>query len=82
MALVDIIAIIGACAAVIGTCYSILNSKRIVLWRIERKEKKINRIDYLLAIKYGINRGGYPLTKLDISKHKLERQIDKLRRCL
>lgn len=83
MTLLDLVTIVGACAAVVGTFYTILNSKRCILRRIDKKVGQIGQIDYLLALKYGINRGrGGPLTKLDIKKAKLENQINELKRYL
>ena len=83
MEFVDIIKIIGACAAIIGTSYSIWNSKRSILRRIDRKESKIQQIDYKQALKYGLDRRPiYGMDRLDIKKSKLQDQIEELKRYL
>lgn len=85
MTFVDIIKVIGACAAIIGTCFSILNSKKIVLRRIDRKESRIRQIDYELDLKYGLNRGVFRpmgMCHLDIEKEKLRNQVEELKRYL
>ena len=83
MDLIDFIKVVGAFAAVIGTCYSISNSKRTLLRRIDRKQSRIDRIDRLLDQKYGFNRGngGY-LDPLDQKKERLQNEINELRRYL
>ena len=83
MTFIDVIKVIGACAAIIGTCYSISNSKRSILRRIDRKEAQIGRIDHQLDLRYGLNRGhSYPLCDLDFKREKLEKQINELKRYL
>jgi hypothetical protein len=83
MTFIDIIKIIGACAAIIGTGYSIWNSKRSILRRIDRKVERIRQIDYELDLKYGLNRGTFrPLCYLDDQKEKLQNQVDELKRYL
>jgi hypothetical protein len=83
MEFIDIIKIIGACAAIIGTSYSIWNSKRSILRRIDRKESRIRQIDYTQNIKYGLDRGNfYGMDRLDIKRNKLQDQIEELKRYL
>ena len=83
MTFVDIIKIVGACAAIIGTSYSIWNSKRSILRRIDRKESKIQQIDYKLDLKYGLDRGHmYGMDRLAIRRSKLQDQIEELKRYL
>lgn len=81
MDIIDIVKIIGAAAAVVGTCFSIWNSKRIVLRRIENKKEKIRQIDHRLVLLYGLHRGSFhPQTYLDSKKERLNRQIESLQR--
>lgn len=76
----DIIKIFGAIAAIIGTCYSISNSKRSIFKKIKRKEEKVRKIEHEQILRYGLNRGsGHPLTNLDIKKDKLNNQIEELK---
>lgn len=80
---IDIIKIVGACSAVIGTSYTILNSKKILLRRIDHKEAQIIKIDSELYRRYGLNRGSFhPITHLDAKKERLQKQIEDLRRLL
>ena len=83
MSIIDIIKIIGAVAAVVGTSYSIWNSKSSILRRIERKEKKIRQIDNELDVRYGLNRGScHPLSCLYTKRQKLSSQIESLQRLI
>lgn len=83
MLFIDIVKIIGACAAIIGTCYTISNSKKSILRKIDRKEAQIHKINQELALRYGLNRGGgHPITPLDEKKQRLENQIAELKRLL
>ena len=81
MTFIDIIKILGACAAIIGTCFTILNSKRVILWRIEKKEAQIRHIDHFLFQRDGPKRkAGIPMSNMEIRRNKLERQINDLKR--
>lgn len=81
MDIIDIVKIIGAAAAVVGTCFSIWNSKKVVLYRIEHKKERIRQIDHKLVILYGLHRGSFhPWTYLDAKKERLNRQIESLQR--
>jgi len=83
MNLFESVTFVGACAAIIGTWYSISNSKKSVLKKIERKEAQIKQIDHELIMRYGLNSGAYhPYTSLDKRKHKLKNQIEMLKRYL
>ena len=83
MKFMDFIMIIGACAAVIGTWYSITNSKRCIVKKIERKKSHIRRIDHQLLLRFALDRGySHPITPLDEEKERLQQQIDNLRRYL
>ena len=83
MIMIAIIKILGAIAAIIGTCYSISNSKRSILKRIKRKEEKVRKIEHELILRYGLNRrSGHPLTHLDIKRDKLNNQIEELKTLL
>ena len=83
MSIIDILKIIGAVAAVVGTSYSIWNSKGSILRRIERKEKKIRQIDHEIDVCYGLNRGScHPISYLDTKREKLGSQIDSLQRLI
>ena len=82
MSIIDIGKILGAVAAVVGTCFAIWNSKRSILRRIERKEGRVRQIDHALVLRYGLNRGYRPLTSLDAKRDKLVNQIEKLQRLI
>ena len=83
MTVIDIVKIVGAVAAVVGTSYSIWNSKGVILRRIKRKEQKIRKIDYELVLRYGLNRGSFhPITSLDTKRERLCGQIESLRRLI
>ena len=83
MAIVDIVKFIGAIAAVVGTSFTILNSKGCILRRIERKEEQIRRIDHELVVRYGLHRDPFhPETWLDARRKRLRNQIDSLKRLL
>lgn len=83
MSIIDIIKIVGAMAAVVGTSFTILNSKRIILRKIERKENRIREIDHKQVLLYGLQRGSiHPYTNLDRKKERLNNQIENLRRLI
>ena len=83
MLFIDIVKIIGACAAIIGTCYTISNSKKSILRKIDRKEAQVHKINHELSSRYGLDRGPcHPITPLDEKKQKLENQIAELKRML
>lgn len=83
MSIIDIIKIVGAIAAVVGTSFTILNNKRIILRRIERKENRIRVIDHKLVLLYGLQRVSFhPITNLDRKKERLNNQIENLRRLI
>ena len=83
MNIIDIIMIIGAGAAVIGSWYSITNSKRCIVKKIERKKSQIRRIDHHLLLRFGLDRGySHPITPLDEEKERLQQQIEELSRYL
>ena len=83
MAIADIVKLIGAIAAVVGTSFTILNSKGCILRRIERKEEQIRRIDHELVVRYGLHRNPFhPETWLDARRKRLSNQIDSLKRLL
>lgn len=83
MEIIDIVKIIGAIAAVVGTSYTVWNSKRSILRRIERKEARVRNIDHKLILLYGLNRGScHPITYLDERKDRLNEQISDLKKLL
>ena len=83
MSIIDIIKIVGAMAAVVGTSFTILNSKRIILRKIERKENRIREIDHKQVLLYGLQRDSFhPYTNLDRKKERLNNQIENLRRLI
>ena len=77
-----IASIIAALGTVANFWFSIRNSKGYILKQIERKEEKISKIDYQLAIRYGLNRGLHESTPLDLKRSKLQEEIEELRKIL
>ena len=82
MTVINLITILGAIAAIVGTIYAIRNSKGSILRRIDRKEAQIQRLDNKLCLKYGLHRGFGPIDPLDEKKAKLQNQITELKRRL
>ncbi len=77
---------IGTIAAIVGAVTGIIalrDSKRYILRRIDKKQKKIRKIDYELDCKYGLNRGcgGY-YSPLHQQRDKLQEEVEELHRLL
>lgn len=73
-----IASIIAAITSIITLFYSIYNSKGNVRRRIERKQRKINELEFQFLKKYGIDANmnqHYPTLR---KKEKLENEINEL----
>lgn len=78
-----IASIIAAIMAIATLWFSIRNSKKNIIRRIENKERAIHEIENQQIRIYGINgRGPTPLTKLDTRKAILEEDIAELKKLL
>ena len=84
MELIGIISsVVAAISAVITLLFTVRNSKGEIIKRIEKKEKRIRRIEHQLVLKHGLNRGnGGFVTPLDEEKNRLQSEIVELRRKL
>ncbi len=83
MSILDIIKVLGAFAAMTGTCYTIANSKRVLLKRLDQTEKKIQETDNKILRKYGMRRSSLDQnTLLDRRKRRLENKRERLHRLL
>lgn len=79
----DIIKVLGAFAAMTGTCYTIANSKRVLLKRIDSTEKKIQETNNKILRIYGLRRDVLDRnTYLDRRKKRLEKKKEYLLRLL
>ena len=82
----EISGIIGTIASVVAAFFgfaSYNNSKKSVLRKIDRKERKIQEINNELIRRYGLNRGsGGRITPLDMKRNKLQKEVDELKRLL
>lgn len=77
-----IASVIAAIAAVLTLVVTIRNTKASILKRIDSKERYIQEIENYQCRKYGLNRGTNVITPLDEKKHKLQSEINELRRRL
>lgn len=79
----DSIGTIASVVAAVTGIIAIWNGKKNVLRRIDRKTAKIQAIDNKQIKLYGIN-GHAPhiITKLDIKRERLSREVEYLRRQL
>ncbi len=77
-----IASVIAAIAAVLTLVVTIRNTKASILRRIDCKEQQIHEIENYLIRKYGLNRRSNVITPLDEKKHRLQSEIDELRRRL
>ena len=83
----EVLTIIGTIAAIVAaivSIFSLRDSKRCIYKRIARKEAKLERLEFQLAQRYGVNgRGrGRAITPLDEKIEKLQREIEYLNRLL
>ena len=75
-----IASIIAAITSIITLFYTIYNSKGNVRRRIERKQRKINELEFQFSKKYGLNANmnqHYPTQR---KKDKLENDINELKK--
>ena len=80
-----ICSIIAAFAGIITVIFSYLmwrDSKRCILKRIEKKRRKINKIEDELYLQRRSNFWGYGDGELKIKQDKLQSEIDYLKRLL
>ncbi len=77
-----IASVVAAIAAVLTLVVSIRNTKGNILKRIERKERQIQDIENFQCRKYGLNRGSNIITPLDARTHKLQSEVEELRKKL
>lgn len=83
MSILDIIKVLGAFAAMTGTCYTIANSKRVLLKRLDRTERKIQETNNTIIRIYGMRRGVlHTKTHLDRRIERLEKEREGLLRLL
>ena len=69
-------------AAVLTLVVTIRNTKASILKRIDSKERYVQEIENDLCRKYGLNRRSNVITPLDEKKHRLQSEINELRRRL
>ncbi len=83
MASIGVIAsVIAAIVAILTLVVTIRNTKASLLRRIDRKEQQIHEIENYQCRKYGLNRRSNIITPLDEKKHRLQSEINELRKRL
>ena len=77
-----IASVIAAIAAVLTLVVTIRNTKASILRRIDSKERYVHKIENDQYREYGLNRRSNVITPMDEKKHKLQSEINELRRRL
>lgn len=77
-----IASVVAAIAAVLTLVVIIRNTKASILRRIDSKERHVQDIENYQCRKYGLNRRSNVITPLDEKKHRLQSEINELRRRL